>query len=100
VGLLAAALLGLPALTPADAEEIDRVVAAVNSKIIAESDLRLAHNLNALLVFGRQEQGSEPSRDEQISRLIDLELIRQELESFPLDPGEQTLIETRVEDLK
>jgi peptidyl-prolyl cis-trans isomerase SurA len=95
-----AAWLASSAIPPAGAEEIDRVIAAVNGRIIAESDLRLARNLNALLVFGKQDPGSEPARAEQISRLIDLELIRQELESFPLDPGEQTMIETRVEELK
>jgi hypothetical protein len=97
---LAAAWLGGAGFRPSGAEEIDRVIAAVNGKIIAESDLRLARNLNVLLVFGRQGQESEPSRDEQISRLIDLELIRQELENFPLDPGEHNLIESRVEELK
>ncbi len=84
----------------ASAAEIDRVLAAVNGKVITESDLRLARNLNALLVFGQKVSGGEPSVEEQISRLIDLDLIRQELESFPLDPGEQKAIEARVEELK
>jgi hypothetical protein len=82
------------------AEEIDRVLAAANGKVITESDLRIARNLNALLLFGKKDQGGEVSRQKQISRLIDLELIRQELTSFPLDPGEQSGIEARVEELK
>jgi hypothetical protein len=81
-------------------EEVDRVLAAANGKVITESDLRIARNLNALLLFGKKEPGGEASRQEQISRLIDLELIRQELTSFPLDPGEQSGIEALVEELK
>ncbi len=98
--LLAAGLFGSLGVKTAGAEEIDRVVVAVNGKIIAESDLRLARNLNTLLLFGRNELDTSRSREDQISRLIDLELIRQDLENFPLDAGEQNLIETRVEELK
>lgn len=76
------------------------MLAAVNGKVITESDLRIALNLNALLVFGKSEQGAEASRQEQIDRLIDRELIRQELTSFPLDPGDQSGIDARVEELK
>jgi hypothetical protein len=76
------------------------VLAAVNGKVITESDLRIARNLNSLLVFGKDEQGGGSSRQAQISRSIDLELIRQELTNFPLDPDEQSGIEARVEELK
>jgi len=93
-------LLSLLGASPAQAEEIDRVLAAVNGKVITESDLRIARDLNSLLVFGKDEQGGEVSRQEQIGRLVDLELIRQELTNFPLDPEEQSGIEARVEELK
>ncbi len=82
------------------AAEIDRVLAAVNGKVIAESDLRMARNLNTLLMFGQNPAGAEPSREKEMSRLIDLELIRQELESFPLGTQEQAAIDARVEELK
>jgi peptidyl-prolyl cis-trans isomerase SurA len=97
--LLTVGLFGSLGVVTAGAEEIDRVVVAVNGKIIAESDLRLARNLNTLLLFGRNAPETS-HREDQISRLIDLELIRQELENFPLDLSEQSLIETRVEELK
>ncbi len=82
------------------AAEIDRVLAAVNGNVITESDLRMARNLNSLLMFGQNGSGGEPSTEDQANRLIDLELIRQELENFPLDAGEQAQIEARVEELK
>lgn len=85
---------------PAAGVEVDRVLAAVNGKVITESDLRLARGLNALLVFGRTGSQGEPSREEQVSRLIDLDLIRQELETLPPEPAEQKMIEARVEELK
>jgi len=82
------------------ASEVDRVLAAVNGKVITESDLRMAGNLNTLLMFGQKGSGGEPSAEEQVSRLIDLDLIRQELENFPLELGEQKMIEAQVEELK
>ncbi len=82
------------------AADIDRVLAAVNGKVITESDLRIARNLNTLLMFGKRQAGGDPSPAEELNRLIDLELIRQELENFPLESEEQAQIEARVEELK
>ncbi len=48
------------------AEEVDRLVAAVNGRIITEADLKLAANLNALLLFG---QSSSQPRDREVRRL-------------------------------
>ena len=97
---LALLLLTMSTQTLGLSEEMDRVLAAVNGKVITESDLRIARDLNSLLVFGNDAQVGEASRQEQISRLIDLELIRQELTSFPLDPEQQSGIDARVEELK
>ncbi len=98
--LLAVGLLGFLSVRSSDAEEIDRVLASVNGIVIAESDLCIAHNLNTLLLFGRSPQETNPTREEQISRLIDLDLIRQELENLPLEPAEQSQVEAQVEELK
>lgn len=81
------------------ADEIDRVLVAVNGRIIAESDLRVAQNQNSLLLFG-QAPGEAPSRRSEISRLVDLELIRQELENYPIAPDDQSGIDSRMADLK
>lgn len=60
--------------------EIDRLIAAVNGNVITEGDLRLARNLSTVLSAGSLSETD--SRKEQIDRLIDQELMRQELENF------------------
>ena len=64
--------------------EIDRVLAAVNGKVITESDVRVARDLNSLLVFGQGSDRGGLSVPDELNRMVDLELIRQELENFPL----------------
>jgi hypothetical protein len=80
------------------AEEIDRLLAAVNGKVITEGDLRLARNLNTLVGFGRAAPPA--SRVEEIDQLINRELLRQELEHFPLQPEDQSRADQRLEELK
>jgi peptidyl-prolyl cis-trans isomerase SurA len=88
----------LLAALPAVAEEIDRLIAAVNGRVIVEGDLNLARNLNALYLFG---QSRVPlSRGQETDRLIELELLRQELENFPIAPADQTTIEARLAELR
>jgi hypothetical protein len=79
-------------------EEIDRLLAAVNGKVVTEGDLRLARNLNVLVGFGRTTQPG--SRAEEIDQLINRELLRQELEHFPLQPEDQNRADQRLEELK
>jgi hypothetical protein len=89
----------LAALTQAlEAQQIDRLIAAVNGKVITESDLLLARDLNAILSLGQSH--ALPSRAEEVDRLIDLELMRQELESFPMAPEDQGKIQARMQELK
>lgn len=80
------------------AEEIDRLLAAVNGKVITEGDLRLARNLNALVGFGRTTPPG--SRTEEIDRMLNRELLRQELEHFPLQAEDQSRADQRLEELK
>jgi hypothetical protein len=80
------------------AEEIDRLLAAVNGKVVTEGDLRLARNLNVLVGFGRTTPLG--SRAEEIDQLINRELLRQELGHFPLQPEDQSNANQRLEELK
>ncbi len=80
------------------AEEMDRLLAAVNGKVVTEGDLRLARNLNVLVGFGRTTQPG--SRVEEIDQLVNRELLRQELEHFPLQPEDQSRADQRLEELK
>lgn len=92
-------LILAPALQPARAaEEVDRLVAAVNGRIITEGDLKLAANLNALLLFGQAAHGQP--RDQEVRRLIDLELLGQELENFPVAPADEKGIGQSMEEFK
>ncbi len=81
------------------AEEIDRVLATVNGRIITESDLRVSRDLNLLLQYGTR-RGAEPSRDDELKRLIDLELVRQELENFPLAADDKSGIDAQITELR
>ena len=84
------------------AEEIDRLLAAVNGRVITEGDLRMAHALNAVLTLGKGV--ATVSRQEALDRLINLELTRQELENSPVEQGDQSRIQAsaraRISDLK
>jgi hypothetical protein len=77
------------------AEEIDRLLAAVNGKVITEGDLKMARSLNTVLALGKDV--ATASREEALSRLIDLELTRQELENFPVGQSDQSRIQADVQ---
>jgi hypothetical protein len=96
VFLVISILLGAVSSVPA-ADEIDRLLAAVNGRVVTASDLRLARNLNTLIVFGAQ--GNAPLEQE-LARLIDLEILRQELESSPAVAAEPARVEARLQDLR
>ncbi len=83
---------------PLKAEEIDALLAAVNGKVITEGDLRLARGLNTVIALGHS--AAPPARTAEIERLIDLELIRQELGSFPMAADDQGSVETRIQGLR
>jgi len=94
--LLCLAVL-LSASPPAAAEEIDRLVAAVNGVAITEGDLDLVRNLNAILFFDSNEAST--SRDEEIERQIDQELMRQELKNFDIS-DEESKVNARMQSLR
>jgi hypothetical protein len=96
----AASLPGIATPAPAKSgrTQFDRLLAAVNGKVITQSDLELARDLNAVLLFGR---GSPPSSTRQeLERLVDQELLRQELESFGVREGEEGYVQANLEDLR
>ena len=78
--------------------EIDRLIAAVNGVAITEGDLDLARNLNAILFYGKNAAAG--SRNEEIERLIDQELMRQELKNFSVTDEEEGKVEARMQSLR
>ncbi|MBZ5498222.1 MAG: hypothetical protein LAP85_17615 [Acidobacteriia bacterium] len=80
----------------ASAQEIDRLLAAVNGRVITEWDLRLARTLNAILELGRNV--APQSRQKELDRLINQELIRQEMENFPIGQADRNNLQVEIQD--
>jgi len=79
-------------------EELDRLIAAVNGRVITDGDLKLARSLNAVVFTA---DGKVPgSRSDELDRLIDLELMRQELKNFRLAQDDESRIESRLQSLR
>ncbi len=85
----------LMAAGAARAQEIDRLLVTVNGKVITEGDLTMSRSLNAIIQLGKSEPAR--SRPQELSRLIDLELVRQEMESFPLGQSDESAIQSEIE---
>jgi hypothetical protein len=83
---------------PVCGEEIDRLIAAVNGKVITEGDRDIVRRLKAL-VF-QDKNASMGSPDAEMRQLIDLELMRQELKSFSLIREGDQRIESRLQALR
>jgi hypothetical protein len=79
-------------------EEVDRLIAAINGKVITDGDLDLARSLNAILASGNSS--GTGSRDQEINRLIDLELMRQELNNFSMAQEDETKVQARMASLR
>ena len=91
-------LFGFFASGCAHGEDIDRLIAAVNGKVITEGDLDLARSLNALMFYGKASTSG--SREDEINRLIDLELMRQELKNFSLTQEDEVRVKARMQSLR
>ena len=78
--------------------EVDRLLASVNSRVITMGDLELAQDLNAVLLYGRGNGRS--GMELELERLIDLEIIRQELENFAIGKADETYVQGRLDELR
>jgi peptidyl-prolyl cis-trans isomerase SurA len=74
-------LASISVLAPARAEVIDRIVAKVNGHIILQSDLDDALRYEALLSGKRLDQFSDDDRRAVLDRLIDQELLDEQMKS-------------------
>ena len=80
------------------AEEIDRLIVAVNGTVITEGDLDIARNLNKLIAYGEQTELREP--EDEVNRFIELELIRQEMRNLGADMEDEESVSATVKDLR
>ena len=85
-------------IPPSCGEEIDHLIAAVNRSVITEGDLELANAMNAIIA--NDLKPFPRSRSESIDQLIDLELMRQELNNFSLSSEDESRIEERIKSLR
>jgi hypothetical protein len=92
---LLAVLLFAAAYSPLHAEEIGRLLAAVNGKVITDVDLNIARSLKSLALPGESVEFSSAS--DELERLIDLELMQQELENFSAMQADEAGIEARMQ---
>ncbi|MFY9741592.1 MAG: SurA N-terminal domain-containing protein [Candidatus Sulfotelmatobacter sp.] len=81
---------------PAAAEVVDRIVAIVNGNIILQSDWDEALSFEALLTNRSLAQFSEDDKRAVLDRLIDQELLRQQMKSADAPPVKDAEVSARV----
>jgi hypothetical protein len=75
------------------------VLAAVNGRVITHMDLDLSRTLNAVLDLGQNRPSS--SENEDLDLLIDQELIRQEMENYPVPESQlDTVVKEKIDTLR
>jgi peptidyl-prolyl cis-trans isomerase SurA len=79
-------------------DEIDRLLVAVNGKVITEWDLELTRRLSSIIDYDRNDK--QETRDAEISRLADLELMRQELKNFSVIQDDEGSVDARLRSLR
>ncbi len=84
----------LPSMPAAQGEVVDRVVAIVNGQLILDSDVDRERRFAALLPYG--EASGAYKRDEAIERLINRDLILQQVE---VQPGDVVTMQAAEKDL-
>ena len=96
--LLLAALLLLPGRAPA--QVIDRIIATVNGHVILQSDWDEALCYEALLTNRALAQFTDDDRRAVLDRLIDQELLREQMKSADFPHATDAEVATRVADAR
>jgi hypothetical protein len=94
-------LLALLALAPsAVAEVVDRIVATVNGRVILQSDLDEALCYDALLTGRSLADFTDDDRRATLDRLIDQELLREQMKSADFPHATDTEVSARIADAR
>jgi hypothetical protein len=80
------------------AEEIDRLLVAVNGTVITEGDLYITRNLRKLMAYGEPMDSVPP--EEELNRFIDLELIRQEMRNLNVATEDEESVDAMMKELR
>jgi len=84
----------LPSMPAVEGDAVDRVVAIVNGDLILDSDVDRERRFAELLPYGEAAGGYK--RDEAIERLINRDLI---LQQVALQPGDEVTVQAAAKDL-
>jgi peptidyl-prolyl cis-trans isomerase SurA len=95
-GVLAVLLTVLSVFTAARAEVIDRIVAKVNGHIILQSDLDDALRYEALMSGKPLDQFTDEDRRSVLDRIVDQELLDEQMKSTTFQHASQSEVEARV----
>jgi len=99
--LTAALLCVLTGLQPARAGDVlDRIVAIVNNTPILLSDWDEAWRCEALMAGRTLESYSEAEKQEVFQRLVDQELLRQQMRSYMLTPVPASDVQAEVKEVR
>jgi len=98
--VVTATLVTLLALLPARAEVVDRIVATVNGHIILQSDWDEALCYEALLNGRTLDQFNEDERRAVLDRLIDTELLAEQMKSAVFQHASEAEAAARVVDAR
>jgi hypothetical protein len=79
------------------AEEIDRLLVAVNGTVITEGDLYIARSLKMLMAYGEPTDPVPP--EEELNRFIELELIRQEMRNLNVATEDEESVDAMMKEL-
>ena len=100
VTIAALALLAALSLSPARAEVIDRIVATVNGRIILQSDWDEGLCYEALLNGRSLSQFTDDERSAVLDRLIDQELLREQMKANDFQHASEAEVSARIADAR
>jgi len=80
------------------AEEIDRLLVAVNGTVITEGDLYITRNLREFMAYGEPMDSVPP--EEELNRFIELELIRQEMRNLNVATEDEESVDAMMKELR
>lgn len=98
--ILAIALLPFLLLAASAGEVIDRIVATVNGRIILQSDLDEALSYEAVLSGRSVSQFTDDERRSVLDRLIDQELLREQMKSADFRHASKDEVAARVDEAR
>ena len=98
LGLLVAVLWLVP--TPAPAQVIDRIIATVNGRVILQSDWDEALCYEALLTNRELAQFTRDDRRAVLDRLVDQELLREQMKSADFNHATDAEVAAHVADAR